>query len=174
MSKRIANCIHESRGSYFLVKNNKWVFLTKSRDQIESVLESRYGFKNGVVPYGKIALFNACDHSNILDFVQKLIARARHNAKSRGKEFCLQKEDAPILLSECNYRCSVTRTPYSVEFRSRDGRTPFAPSIDRIDSSKGYHMENCRLVCTAANYAMNTWGESVIIEMLRHAKGVVL
>ena len=35
-------------------------------------------------------------------------------------------------------------------------------SLDRIDSSKGYTVENCRLVCTAVNLAMNEWGEDVL------------
>ncbi len=35
---------------------------------------------------------------------------------------------------------------------------PFAPSLDRIDSSKGYEEGNVRIVCLMVNLAMNTWG----------------
>lgn len=42
---------------------------------------------------------------------------------------------------------------------------PYAPSIDRKDSTKGYTRENCRIVCAAANFAMNTWGDEVLSVM---------
>ncbi len=32
---------------------------------------------------------------------------------------------------------------------------PFQPSIERIDNSKGYTMDNCALCCLAENYARN-------------------
>lgn len=39
---------------------------------------------------------------------------------------------------------------------------PFMPSIDRTNSAKGYTAGNCRLVCVAANFAMNEWGQGVL------------
>ena len=49
-------------------------------------------------------------------------------------------------------------------------KTPFAPSLDRIDSSKGYVRGNVRLVCMAANFALNQWGDDIL---RRLAHGVV-
>ncbi len=46
-------------------------------------------------------------------------------------------------------------------------RAPWAPSVDRIDSSKGYVPGNVRLVCVAANLAMNEWGEDVLARVAR-------
>jgi hypothetical protein len=34
---------------------------------------------------------------------------------------------------------------------------PFGPSIDRIDSNKGYTKDNCRLVCNIFNIAKNSY-----------------
>ena len=42
---------------------------------------------------------------------------------------------------------------------------PWAPSIDRIDNSKGYEAGNVRMVCVAANFAMNAWGEEALYEL---------
>ena len=42
---------------------------------------------------------------------------------------------------------------------------PFAPSIDRIDSSKGYKPWNCRVVCLTYNYAKHTWGDEDVLTM---------
>lgn len=48
-------------------------------------------------------------------------------------------------------------------------RHPFAPSLDRIDSSKGYTLSNTRLVCVASNFCMNQWGDGVIHELVQAA-----
>jgi hypothetical protein len=96
-----------------------------------------------------------------------LVARARVNARNRRNlPFELTKDDVLALLAECKWKCAVTRTPFSFE-KIRNQR-PFAPSIDRIDCDAGYVKTNCRIVCVAANYAMNTWGESVLRTMAKH------
>lgn len=58
-------------------------------------------------------------------------------------------------------KCALTGIPFNLE--SPEGATlrPWAPSLDRIDSSKGYTAKNCRLVCVAVNFALNQWGEAV-------------
>ena len=38
---------------------------------------------------------------------------------------------------------------------------PFSPSVDRIDSSKGYTEDNCRVILWALNAAFGSWGEAV-------------
>lgn len=40
-------------------------------------------------------------------------------------------------------------------------RRPWAPSVDRIDSSFGYVEDNVQLVCVAANFAKGEWSENV-------------
>src|SRR5690606_21411241 len=60
---------------------------------------------------------------------------------------------------------------FSLERRPGWFRRPFAPSLDRIDTSTGYEAGNCRLVCVLANIALNEWGEDVFA---RVAIGVAL
>jgi hypothetical protein len=100
-------------------------------------------------------------------FALRLLAVARGNAKRRrGLPFSLTQADVLQLLRSAGWRCSVTRTPFSLD---RVGnQRPYAPSIDRIDSAVGYVPENCRIVCVAANMAMNTWGESVLRTLALH------
>lgn len=40
-------------------------------------------------------------------------------------------------------------------------RHPFQPSVDRIDSAKGYEMDNIRFVCLSVNMCMAQWGDDV-------------
>lgn len=57
----------------------------------------------------------------------------------------------------------VSGIPFEFENSKGDGRRrPWIPSIDRIDSSKGYTKGNCRIVCCAVNIAMNNYGEDVL------------
>jgi len=64
------------------------------------------------------------------------------------------------MLNEAGWRCAVSGQPFTLE--PLNGKRPYAPSIDRINSAIGYVPGNTRIVCVAVNYAMNVWGESVI------------
>ncbi len=46
-----------------------------------------------------------------------------------------------------------------------NGARPYSPSIDRIDPSGDYTLDNCRIVCTITNLAMNVWGEQPLLRM---------
>jgi hypothetical protein len=83
------------------------------------------------------------------------------NAKARSIEFLLDASDVQRIAEKANGRCMVSGIPFS-NGRSRHRKDPWAPSIDRIENSLGYTPENCRLVCTAVNLAMNEWGENVL------------
>jgi hypothetical protein len=171
MSEKLPRCVYLKHGSYYLVKGGKWHFLTKDKEGINEQLNLRFGFDQGLVPYGSA---KSQRRSDIEAYVANVLARARQNAKGRGRilEFSITREDVISKLKQAKYRCAVTGTPLSLQVLSHDGRKPFAPSIDRIDNEKGYTADNCRVVCLAANIAMNTWGEGVLLTMLKYAKGL--
>ncbi len=161
-------CVYQKHGSFYLVKQGKWHFLTKERAEINNQLYLRFGFIDGDVPkWWKEHLQRSALDRYLLD----VLGRAKQNAKGRKvKAFDLSKDDALDLLKAGGYRCAVTNTPFSLEVLSHDGRKPFAPSIDRIDSQVGYAKDNCRIVCLATNIAMNTWGDGVLLTMLKYAR----
>lgn len=66
----------------------------------------------------------------------------------------------------------TVRIPFSPEpfFNDSLVTRPFAPSLDRLDGTRGYQRDNVRLVCTIANFAMNRWGETVLFQL---AQGIV-
>lgn len=94
---------------------------------------------------------------------------ARIGAGRRGIEWLLGPEDVARIIERACGRCEVTDVPFDLESKVDDAhkKYPFAPSVDRISSRSPYTPENTRLVCLAANFAMNQWGEFVIHEMVR-------
>lgn len=46
----LPKCVYFKHGSYYLVKQGKWHFLTKDVDQISNQLQLRFGFADGKVP----------------------------------------------------------------------------------------------------------------------------
>jgi len=73
------------------------------------------------------------------------------------------------LLLESSGRCAVSGLLF--EFGPGSEKSPCRCSVDRIDSTIGYTLENCRAVCLCVNYALNAWGEGALLKM---AQGVVL
>lgn len=73
------------------------------------------------------------------------------------------------LLLDSQGRCTLTGIPFDFGLGSEN--SPYRCSIDRIDSSAGYTKRNCRAVCLCVNYALNKYGEGVL---LRVAQGYLL
>ncbi len=89
------------------------------------------------------------------------VRNARRRATLRGLEFEITNVVAQQLWARCLGRCELTDIKFDFSESAHD-RRPFAPSIDRIDSGKGYTESNVRVVCVAVNLAMNQWGEDVL------------
>lgn len=89
-----------------------------------------------------------------------LLGYCKGRAKSRSYEFDLDAEFLFELYNQQDGKCAVTGLPFIFE-KSDFEKRPFAPSIDRINCSKGYTKNNVRLVCGAVNIALNEYGDAV-------------
>jgi len=98
--------------------------------------------------------------------------RSRHlawmaacRAKKKGIPYTLTDADVAEIQKRIDAgRCEMTGTPFDLS-----GKKTFnSPSIDRIDSTGGYTMDNIRIVCHAMNAAMGTWGEGPVWEMFQN------
>lgn len=78
----------------------------------------------------------------------------------KRREYTLSKDDEAALIIRCNGRCELTGIAFDTS-RETWNRRPYSPSLDRVDSSQGYTLDNCRIVCVAINIALNEWGEDV-------------
>jgi hypothetical protein len=92
----------------------------------------------------------------------------RHRSKRAGWPYGLTKEwlARKILAG----RCELSGVPFVLEKKS-----PFLPSIDRIDSSKHYTPDNCRMILFMLNLAKRDWDEEAFVAaLLAAADGVRL
>lgn len=103
--------------------------------------------------------------------VGELIKGTRARATRRGMEFDLSEDFIKTLLAESNNRCVLTGIHFDLWHDSQFRARPWAPSIDRIDCSKGYTQDNVRIVATAVNIALNSFGDEVLMKV---AEGMVM
>lgn len=140
--------VYLKRGTYWRVIRGKWFRLGKTMEDVERGLRS------------EIVLKRHYQHE-AESLTRRALIRARVNARGRRKiPFTITVADVMSLLEKANWRCAVSGLPFSSE--PVNGRLPYAPSIDRINNSKGYEPGNCRVVCVLVNLAMNTFGEEAL------------
>lgn len=98
--------------------------------------------------------------------VNEIFNNSKNNARRRGIKWGLSKEDVLSLLERSKGLCEVTgiKLNHSTP-KTKGDKRPFASSLDRKDSTLGYTKSNCRIVCAAANMAMNQWGDKVLKKM---------
>ena len=60
-----------------------------------------------------------------------------------------------------NYKCALTNTPFDIESKW------YKPSLDRIDSSKGYTPDNLRLVGWIVNHCRGNLTDDDFIDMCK-------
>lgn len=77
------------------------------------------------------------------NIVRRLLATAKSRAKKKGIEFSISADD--IVLPDV---CPVMKTPF---LRAAGERLATAPSIDRIDATKGYVPGNVQILSVIAN-----------------------
>ena len=100
---------------------------------------------------------------------------AKRRAKTHGREFNITTEYIKQLWSDQNQTCAISGLKMiKPEYQRHDSRvrnrTPYAGSLDRIDSSKGYVKGNVQWVCTFVNYAKNNFSDVDIKEAFAKIK----
>lgn len=158
MEDKLPVRMHKKGPSYYYVRHNVWTKLGRS---IETALAAYEEMEAGNPGSETIPLFSkkaARRRRGLLRHCQKLYWQTKRNAKNRGLEFEITVADIEDLMRLGKYRCSVSGIVFSLS-RSMSGvRRAYAPSIDRVDSSRGYHIDNIRLVLCAVNTALMDWG----------------
>lgn len=93
------------------------------------------------------------------------IAGCRGRSSAKERTCSLDAEQLAALLRRSRGRCEVTGIAFQLQKPDGARARPFFHSLDRIDSSRGYVADNCRIVCYAVNLAMSNWGEDVFAQI---------
>lgn len=97
--------------------------------------------------------------------VKQLVNSTRRSAAKRKIYFDLQEPYIYVMI-ECQFwRC--LKTGIEFDLTSGQGIRPFGPSIDRIDSTKGYILGNIQIVCNIYNFAKNSFDHETVLTMAR-------
>lgn len=95
------------------------------------------------------------------DYRYKMYSRAKGRAKRKGREFTISLDD--IVIPE---KCPVLGTELDI-----DAKTPAqSPSLDRIDSSRGYTPDNIIVMSWRANMLKNNMTEEECEALLNFFK----
>ena len=92
--------------------------------------------------------------------LNRLINEAFRRSKKHGRENNITKEYVETLWIKQDGKCAISGLPLEKFLRSIPN-TPLTVSIDRIDSSRGYMMDNVQLVCHCINLAKNKYDPEV-------------
>lgn len=64
--------------------------------------------------------------------------------------------------------CEVTGIPFVLKLgKTTYSRSPFQPSVDRIDRTKGYTIDNCQLVCLIYNTSKSVYLHEDLMKLAR-------
>lgn len=95
-------------------------------------------------------------------------AAARKRAARRGLECTLPAGSAHAQFKRQSERCAVSGLRM---YKDREKHAPWAPSIDRKDSARGYTPNNCQLVAYIVNCARNQFTDAEFLAMCRAVVG---
>jgi hypothetical protein len=91
---------------------------------------------------------------------------AERRAKDASLEFSLDVLDITARIAKG--ACEATGLLFDLRPGPKKHHSnPWAPSLDRKDSSEGYTQKNVQVVCAAYNYAKSEWSETVLLRLAR-------
>jgi hypothetical protein len=103
-------------------------------------------------------------------WLHAIIPRSRKRAVLAGLLHSLPDDFCEVLYRRQNGLCAVTGMEFSLrKFPNVLVKHPFAPSLDRRSSHRGYEPDNVRLVCIAVNFGMGQWGQELYLTFARAA-----
>lgn len=102
---------------------------------------------------------DANDKATLAQNYSPVFSRALRNAEKRGIPFEITIDQFYRMVTKAKGCCQISGLPFKFPRNQKGRRNPFGPSLDRINSRKGYVQGNCRIVSILANCALNEWGE---------------
>lgn len=96
-----------------------------------------------------------------------LYRNAKRRALLTGKEIDIDTEFLEELWVKQNGCCAKTGNKFVLETNGLANKSPYNPSVDRIDNTKGYTKDNVQLVTYHYNIAKSTYTEEQLIQLAK-------
>jgi len=93
--------------------------------------------------------------------------KARSQAKKY--QFDLTSDYIQGLFDACGGVCQQTGLPFDMNLgtKGKGNRNPFRPSVDRVDSNRGYVKDNVRIVLSIVNTMKADWPDDIIDRVVK-------
>lgn len=104
-------------------------------------------------------------HKSVDGYASKLLSGARGRSKKKRLECNLDSEWVRSKLSFL--KCEVTGFDLTIENGGKYKTHPLQPTLDRIDSSKGYTKENVQVVCWWYNAMKQDWTDEMMVNLIK-------
>ncbi len=98
-----------------------------------------------------------------------LIKAAEARAKRDGIDFTLTRDNCPIIPD----MCPICNIPLFTRKDRKKGPCSNSPTLDRINSSKGYTPENVRIISHRANRLKSDMSIEELEKLLLYMKGLI-
>lgn len=122
---------------------------------------------------GKRRQLNHPEWAGAPQWAKPLLMAAETRSLAAGRAEFITITDYLAVVARAAGRCEVTGIQFDDSREWTGRRRPFAPSLDRIDSTKGYVAGNVRLVCLIVNCALGDFGDDAFERMARAYVGRV-
>lgn len=151
--------MHWKNGTFYHVNNRrvpKWIKLSKNYDFALDLWAEVEG-----LPWAET---EGTSDAALLKHIGKMVQNSKTRALRRSLDHDISKAYLLDVCARAGWRCQLTRLRFSL-VKTEYSRRPWAPSLDRIDSGRGYTTTNVRVVCAAVNYAMNEFGLPTLLRI---------
>jgi hypothetical protein len=98
-----------------------------------------------------------------VSYANVILSGARRRAKERGLKIDLDRQ---WVIDKIKSGCQISGLQFRFEKTISVGTGnahPYYPTVDKINPSKGYTKDNCRIVCWFVNRAKGTMSDSEFI-----------
>jgi hypothetical protein len=109
------------------------------------------------------------DPARLRRALYKAAKKSWARAAGRGCKHRLSVNDVVAMFEAQDGRCALTGVEFELTYDGAATRNPLAPSLDRVDLTRGYEPDNTRLVALIANLARCDFGDDAFYEMCKAA-----
>lgn len=163
-----SNGLNNLRNDCKLCRSNYGrTYKTNNRDLITiRARERRARKKEYYSQYDK--RFRNTYHKSLKGYACKLFSGAKHRSTKKNMEFNLTSEW--VLEKLTPLKCEATGFTIDIAAGGEYKTHPLQPTLDRIDSRRGYTTDNVRVTCWWWNVMKQDWTDEMIEELIKNYK----